>query len=343
LTVNFVPLFPLSSKNANLATYTPPTIRGLLFMLKKIIHCKDAAVHLHGFCHPTIDLAAVSCILLHKKYVITCHGIPKIPKETGKLTKMAFTLYLSAIERPIVQKAAALTTVSKSLKNECTNNQLINKKTSVISNGANLSLTPIEPMAIRLLEEKHQVKNKPVIFAIGRLSENKGFQYLIEAMQNVLQSIPDAVAFIAGTGAYRIELEKLISAKDLQNNVKLLDWINDEEKAAFYQRADVIVFPSTNEPFGIVLLEASMMHKPIVGFDITSTREILPKDTGLLVSVGDSVKLGQAIIEVISNPTLKSKLSAESEKVRADSWENISAQYLNVYQSITSPQMVNSR
>lgn len=312
-------------------------------MLKKIIHSKDAAVHLHGFCHPTIDLAAVTCILLQKKYVMTCHGIPKIPTETSRLTKLAFTVYLNLIERPIVQKAAALTTVSKSLKNECTNNQLINKSTSVIPNGANLSLTPIEPKAVQALEEKHQIKNKPVIFAIGRLSENKGFQYLIEAMQTVVRSIPDAVAFIAGTGAYHVELERLISVKGLESNVKLLGWISDQEKAAFYKRADVIVFPSTNEPFGIVLLEASMMHKPIVGFNIASTREILPKNAGLLVSVGDSVALGQAIIEVISNPILKSKLSAESEKVTAASWENISAQYLNVYQSINSPQMVNSK
>jgi glycosyltransferase involved in cell wall biosynthesis len=343
LTVNFVPLFPLNSKNANLATYTPPTIGGLLFMLKKIIRSSNGAIHLHGFCHPTIDLAAAICILLRKKYVITCHGIPKIPKETSKLVKIAFTAYLALIERPIVQKAAALTTVSKSLKNECANNQLINKSTSVIPNGANLSLSPIEPNAIQALEEKYLLKNKPVIFAIGRLSENKGFQFLVEAMQYVVRSSPEAVAFIAGFGAYRRELENLISAKGLRDNVRLLGWISDQEKTAFYQRADVMVFPSTNEPFGIVLLEASIMHKPIVGFDIASTKEILPKGTGLLVPVGDSPKLGQAIIEVISDPTLKSKLSAESEKVRASSWENISVQYLNIYQNINMPIMVNRR
>lgn len=326
-----------------MATYTPPTIRGLLFMLKKIVRSGNGAIHLHGFCHPTIDLAAVSCILLRKKYVITCHGIPKIPKETSKLAKIAFTAYLTLIERPIVQKATALTTVSKSLKNECTNNQLINKSTSVIPNGANLSLCPIEPNAIQALEEKYLLKNRPVIFAIGRLSENKGFQHLIEAMQLVVRSNSNAIAFIAGFGAYRTELEKLISAKDLENNVKLLGWISDEEKIAFYQRADVMVFPSTNEPFGIVLLEASMMHKPIVGFDITSTREIIPKDSGLFVTVGDCIKLGQAIIEVISDPTLSAKLSAGSEKVRASSWENISVQYLNVYQTINPPEMVNAQ
>jgi glycosyltransferase involved in cell wall biosynthesis len=333
--VNFVPLFPyLTLKNANLTSYTPPTARGLLFILKRLVRSKNTVIHLHGFCHPLIDLAAFSCIVMHKKYVITCHGIPKISSKTNKLAKLAFKLYLYSVERTVVQKASALTTVSSALKNECASNQLVNKKTLVIPNGANISLKPPEFKVTQELETKYAIKNKPVIFSIGRLSENKGFQYLIEAMQHVVSSVPNAVAFIAGSGTYKRQLEELIVSKRLTENVKLIGRISDEEKAAFYTRADAVVFPSTNEPFGIVLLEASMMHKPVIGFDIKSTREILSSDSALLVPVGNSLKLGRAIADVVTDPILKSELAAKSEKVKVNSWEKITDQYLNVYHAI---------
>jgi glycosyltransferase involved in cell wall biosynthesis len=332
--VNFVPLFPLNLKNANLKTYTPPTMGGFLFVIKQLVQSKNAMIHLHGFCHPLIDLSAFACMAMGKKYVITCHGIPKIPTKTGKLPKIVFQIYLSLIERMIVQKASALTTVSCSLKNECARKQLINKKTLVIPNGSNLSLKQTNSSSIKIIEKKYSFNNKPLIFAIGRLSENKGFQYLIEAMQHVVMSVPDAVALIAGSGSYKEPLQQLIVSKKLQNNVKLLGLISEEEKAALYKRADVVAFPSINEPFGLVLLEASTMHKPIVGFDLESTREILSDNSSLLVPVGDSQKLGQALLEVLTNPILKSRLESDSKKVKTQSWEKITNQYVTVYNSV---------
>jgi glycosyltransferase involved in cell wall biosynthesis len=333
ISVNFVPLFPLNLKNANLKTYTPPTLGGFLFVLKQLIQRKNDVVHLHGFCHPLIDFSAFACMALRKKYVITCHGIPKISSKT-RLSTIILSVYLILVERMVVQKASALTTVSQSLKNECISKQLMNKKTLVIPNGANFSFKPAEPNVMQALEQAYSLNGKPVIFAIGRLSENKGFQYLIEAMQQVVLSVPDAITLIAGIGSYKESLQQLIDSKGLQTNVKLLGLISEEEKVALYKRADVVVFPSTNEPFGLVLLEASMMHKPIIGFDLKSTREIISDDGSLLVPVGDSQKLGQAIVEVITNPKLKSILESNSGKVKAQSWEKIANQYLNVYKKV---------
>jgi glycogen synthase len=334
--VSFVPLFPFFNlKSANLKTYTPPTTRGFFFIIKQLIQNRTAVIHLHGFCHPLIDLTAFTCLAMGKKYVLTCHGIPKFPSNTNKFTNSAFQLYLNLIERTVVQKASALTTVSSNLKNECVKKRLINKKTFVIPNGGNLSLKAADPIVLQAIEEKYSLKDKVVVFAIGRLSENKGFQYLIEAMQTVVSSVPNSVAIIAGSGSYKQQLEELIISKGLRDKVKLIGSISEEEKSALYVRSDLVVFPSTNEPFGMVLLEASMMHKPIIGFDIESTREVLPKDSCVLVSAGDSLKLGQAIIDVITDSTLKCTLEANSKKVKAHSWEKITNQYINVYNTVS--------
>lgn len=338
--LNFVPLLPYPKlKKANSASYTPPTLPGLLFILKELVRNRNAVVHLHGFCHPVIDMTALACMATQKKYILTCHGIPVNPSNFSAPARVLFNLYLSTIGRLVVKKASALTTVSNSLKNECTSKNLTNKKTIVIPNGADDTLLLSKVQTVSIIERKYNLEGKKVIFALGRLSENKGFQHLVKAMHTVLTQVPTAVALIAGSGPYRTELEKLIENEGLSANVKLIGWVSEEEKAALFQRSDVVVFPSVNEPFGIVLLEALKLHKPLIAFNTESAREILHNDCALLVPVGDESELGQAVVQVIVNPLLKNKLVANSSVVDSYSWEKIATQYLNVYQSVNQSQM----
>lgn len=337
VTIHFVPLLPsLKFEKFNSATYTFPTINGLFYILKKLIQSEDATIHLHGFCHPIIDLAAFSCVLMNKKYVLTCHGIPKSPESFHLVAKFLFKIYLNTIERTLIKKASALTTVSYFLKKECKAKSLVNENMIVIPNGQNDALNKSSPDYIKYIENKYSLKNRQVIFAIGRLNENKGFQFLVEAMQEVASKLPNVVAVIAGSGPYRDQIENLVTIKGLKENVKVVGWVSEKTRAAMYELSDVVVFPSIEEPFGIVILEAFKMHKPLIAFNTETAMEIINGESGLLVPVGDSSKMANAIVQVITDPLLNQKLVANTSLFKASSWEKITIQYLEVYKSLNN-------
>ncbi len=330
--VNFVPLlpFPRTSKYDS-ASYTFPTVSGTLHLIKEIVQSKNEVIHLHGYCHPMINMTALFCVFSRKKYVLTCHGIPKSPDASGVAFRSIFKFYLNTVVKLMVRSAKAVTVISNSLLAECASKNLTHPKTIVIPNGANTALAKTKPESLEKLEKRFSLGNRKVIFAIGRLNATKGFQFLVEAMPQVISKVPDALAVIAGSGAYGSVLRDLICTKGLSNNVKLIGKINEETKAAFYERSEVVVFPSLQEPFGIVLLEALSLHKPIVAFDTSFVREIVGLDSALLAQAGSAESLSQAIVNIITNSQLKDRLIANSNNSKIFTWEAIANQYVRAY------------
>ena len=184
-----------------------------------------------------------------------------------------------------------------------------------------------------MIEKKYSLKNRPIIFAIGRLNPTKGFQHLIVAMKDVTNKLPDAVAIIAGRGAYKKNLQTLIDHNRLSGNIKLVGWISEEEKAAFFERADLVVFPSLDEPFGIVILEAFSKHKPVIAFRTDSAVDIIShKSDGLLIPFAEKEKLADGIIKVLENKILRHRMAQKAGmKVVKFNWKYIVEKYIGIY------------
>jgi glycogen synthase len=331
--INFIPLLPFSSKE-DLESYTLPTPSGTLRIVKEIIKNRKSVIHLHGYCHPIINISAFVCILMRRKYVLTCHGIPKAPEVSGMVFNAFFKIYLNTIVRIMVRKAAAVTVVSNTLMNECEKKKLVSKKTVVITNGISGELPQLDEDTIKIVEEKYQLKNKKVIFAVGRISPTKGFQFLIDAMAKVSQVIPNAVAIIAGAGAYRSELIEMVNRKGLANYVKLVGRIDEDSKAALYKLCEVVVFPSLDEPFGLVTLEALIMQKPIIAFNTQSSIEIIKKGTGILVPTGDVNELANAIAKIATDEHLRKEIIANVVNSKPVDWSEIVDQYVEIYHKL---------
>jgi glycosyltransferase involved in cell wall biosynthesis len=337
--VTFIPLLPSpKSNNFDLSSYTPPSPKGVLKVLKTIVSGKADLIHLHGSCHPLIDLAAVSCMLLRKKYVLTSHGIPKAPESQKFFMRSFFKIYLSTLERAVTSRAFAFTVVSKTLKAECEAKNLTNSNTIVIPNGSEDGESQPTPKSISNIEQKYALANKTVIFSIGRLHSSKGFQYLIEAMQTVTIKVPSAVAVVAGTGPYGTFLAESINKKGLSGKVHLVGWVDEESKVALYARSDTVVFPSVHETFGLVLLEACRMHKPIIAFDSGSASELL-EETGLLVPTGNSQELADAIVNVITDTALRERIIERTSKSKTLDWTEVARRYMQVYSKQSANQM----
>ena len=338
--VRFVPLlYSRKVMEFDPTTYTLPTIKGLVFLFKQLIASKDEVIHLHGFFHPIIDLSAIICLLLRKKYIMTCHGIPKTPQYRGYPIKLAFKFYSWIIEKTIVRKAEFLTTVSRHLLRECYEKKLTNENMTVIYNGINVIQKKINMDLVENLQNVYRLKGKRLIFSIGRLNKTKGFQYLIGAIPNIVEKNPMAMAIIAGIGPFKRALNELVIENNLVKNIKFLGWISDEEKDAFFHLSDVVVFPSIDEPFGLVILEAFEKNKPVIAFKTGSSSELIENEIdGLIVPLGDEKRLAETITRLLDDGALAKNISNNAKlKLKIFDWNKIVREYLIVYRKAYSP------
>ena len=148
------------------------------------------------------------------------------------------------------------------------------EKINVVPNGVNLNLySGVE----RDYEFRRQyaADNEKIILFVGRLVYEKGIQHLIAAMPKILEKYHDSKLVIAGKGGMIDELKAQVNAMGISNKVYFTGYLNSKQVVKMYKCADVAVFPSTYEPFGIVALEGMLSGTPVVVSDVGGLNEIV--------------------------------------------------------------------
>ncbi|MDT7858783.1 MAG: glycosyltransferase family 4 protein [Candidatus Aenigmarchaeota archaeon] len=172
------------------------------------------------------------------------------------------------IERESARKADKIITVSYSMKEFLESLGYPKEKINVVYNGIDAekySLKNVNWELVEKLRERYKIKDEKVIFFIGRLTWVKGVANLIRAMPEILKSFPNVKLVILGKGESYTDLIQLKQSLRIGDKVEIRsEWVSEEERIAHYAMADVCVFPSISEPFGIVSLEAMSMEKPVV-------------------------------------------------------------------------------
>jgi glycosyltransferase involved in cell wall biosynthesis len=145
-----------------------------------------------------------------------------------------------------------------------------------------------------------------VALFIGRLTQIKRPDRLLDAFSLVLEEVPNAVLLLAGEG------ELFESTKELGANfgdsVRFLGWRSD--LAVLFAAADVAVLSSDNEGMPVTLIEASMAGVPCVTTDVGSAREVVLNNEAGFVVPTDSVAIAQALITLFTNEKLRHEMGA---------------------------------
>lgn len=136
-----------------------------------------------------------------------------------------------------------------------------------------------------------------MLLYVGPLVDRKGVHHLIRAMPDILEDDPDTGLVIVGSGN-REELEDLASEMGVQENVLFTGFVSEEELPEYYRAADVFVFPSWLEGFGMVLIEAMASGLPVVSTNATAIPEVVG-EAGILVPPRDSSALVEAVAELL--------------------------------------------
>ncbi|MGI9119214.1 MAG: glycosyltransferase family 4 protein [Acidimicrobiales bacterium] len=153
----------------------------------------------------------------------------------------------------------------------------------------------------------------PMIGTVGRLQRWKGMHLLIEAMPTILQAHPRTHCVVVGERHdlepdYLRHLEDLVEALGLQEHVQLLV---QRSSPMWVQAMDVAVHVSENEPFGIVVVEAMALAKPVVAGNTGGPTELITDgENGVLVPFGDSAAVARAVSRFLSDPDLAAQTGA---------------------------------
>jgi phosphatidylinositol alpha-mannosyltransferase len=180
------------------------------------------------------------------------------------------------------------------------------------------------------------------ILFVGRLEKRKGADYLLKAYQRVKHDIPNSRLIIVGPGTkLRDKYEKQVKKRDLKD-VIFAGYTSHEELPRYYKTADVFCAPATGwESFGIVLLEAMAVGKPIVASDIDGYASILTHGAeGLLVPPKDDKSLAQALISLLNDEKLRQEMGAKGIlKAKEHDWENVARRVEGLYrETLSAPQ-----
>ncbi len=208
------------------------------------------------------------------------------------------------------------------------------EKINVLPNGININMfNGIEKDYE--FRRKYALDNEKIILFMGRLVYEKGVQHLISAMPKILAGYHDAKLVIAGKGGMIDELRNQVDSLGISNKVYFTGYMDAKQVCKMYKCADVSVFPSTYEPFGIVALEAMLSGTPVVVSDIGGLNEIVEHGVdGMKSYAGNPNSLADSILALLYNPQLADNVVKKAKaKVKNEfNWAKIAQDTHFIYQ-----------
>jgi len=180
-----------------------------------------------------------------------------------------------------------------------------------------------------------------LLVTISRLVPRKGHAAILKAMKRLEARIPGLQYVAAGSGPLKEELEREARNLGLEDRVRFIGEISEEEKVALLHACDVFVMPNRDilfpggnldtEGLGIVFLEAAACEKPVIGGRAGGVPEVVHHGrTGFLVDPHDPIDLEQAILSLWTDQVLRLRMGKAGRALveGESSWKTISERYL---------------
>lgn len=175
------------------------------------------------------------------------------------------------------------------------------------------------------------------ILSVGRLSQEKGIVYLLQALRSLHAAGKTFKAIIVGSGPLQTELQQYITTNDLSTSVIMAGWVDNSELPAYYKIADIMVGPSLYEAQGLVFLEALAAGLPVITTTAGGTKDFVKnKINGFLVEPRSPDEIVDKLTELYDDRMLLQKLGqAAPGSVREKySWKAVTARYAHVFKDL---------
>ena len=187
-------------------------------------------------------------------------------------------------------------------------------------------------------EEAKKLKSKlgidKYILSVGTLEPRKNLMSLLQAFADVIPLLPEDIKLvIAGRKGWLYE-DILKTIGDIGGKVVVTGYVTKVELRLLYNEAEVFVYPSLYEGFGLPVIEAMACGAPVITSNTSSLPEVAG-DAGITVDPCNTGALSEAILEVVKNRKLREELSGKGlQRANLFSWEITAKQTLNVYSEL---------
>ena len=254
---------------------------------------------------------------------------------------------VSHLEYATAQKADRIVTVSHTMRDDLTRHGWSQSKISVVWNGVDPErYNPKECREedVEKIREKYGIpKDWKMLLFLGRLTWVKSVRNLLQAMPMVFSEYPKTKLVILGKGEEQrdiVETAERLGIKD--KIVYRFEFVPEDERILHYAAADVCIFPSVYEPFGIVSLEAMSMAKPVVvgAQGVVGFREQVvssgPDRNGVHVNGGDPADIAWGIKEVLKDSERAKRWGENGRKrvLEFFTWRKAAEQTLEIYKTL---------
>ena len=256
---------------------------------------------------------------------------------------------VSHLERATAERADKIITVSNAMQEDLMRHGWPQSKINVVWNGVDPEKYDPQKSQredILKIRKKYDIpEDWNMLLFLGRLTWVKSIKNLVQAMPLVLGEYPKTKLVILGKGEEQSDVIEMANRLGIQDKVIYrFEFVSEDERILHYAAADVCIFPSIYEPFGIVSLEAMSMAKPVVvgARGVVGFREqVISSGTGqngVHVNGEDPADIAWVIKETLSDPK-RAKLWGENGRRRVleyFTWKKVADQTLEIYETLLS-------
>jgi glycosyltransferase involved in cell wall biosynthesis len=282
-------------------------------------------VHTHGYFADIVTTLSVK--LLKVPHVSTCHGFISTNRSLSLYNKM---------DHWVLRFADRIIAVSNEMKSDLVGSGIKTSKITVITN----AVTMISQQGFEQARRDGRSvlgigADEFVVGYVGRLSKEKGLQYLLEATAILRTDGIKIRTLLIGEGPERSVLENFVGSIGIANNVIFLGFNHQPEK--WLPTMDAFVLPSLTEGTPMALLEAMSCGLPVIASAVGGIPDVVePMRNGILISAGHASEIAESLLCLQKDVALRCKLGAEAKqtvekKYNSRDWaKRIESEYLNL-------------
>ena len=303
---------------------------GIIQALRKNLKYFDVA-HLHEY-RTFQNFAFYNVNKNRVPYVLSCHGEYTYRTESWDWSVLR-RIYEAGFGQKLVNNASKLHALSEFEVNQYLASGIRREKIEIIPNGVNpqdfldISLTSFFRKTYGLNEEK-------IVLYLGRLHKEKGIDTLVRSFALLSKKMEAVKLVIAGPDDdFLSSLKGIVDELNLIDKVIFTGSLNRKQVLAAYNCANVVVYASFHEGFGIVPLEAAIMGRPVVVSDVPAMDFVKKGNFGLIVKYGNVSQLSEALERLLTNLELSREMGENGKKFASEhySWAETGRRIEDIY------------
>ena len=270
-----------------------------------------------------------------KKIVVTSHGAadkiaPNFKTFALRIFNFIFTYFHFWVD--------AVIGVSESGRKEIIEAYHFDpQRVYAIYNGVSEAFHPIDKKkALATLKERYDILDPPFILYAGRLEPRKNVKRIVEAYDLFRQTSgrKEKLVIVGGPGSASQEVKQRAAASPFFKDIQFIGVVYFEDMPSLYSLAEVFIFPSVSESFGLPVIEAMACGTPVITSNITSLPEI-SGDAALKVDPYNTEEMSKALSVMLGSADVRNKyIKMGFENIKRFSWSKMSQEIKSLYKKL---------